>query len=102
MFPKADTCFFAFTIPAYSSKEILRERLLLAIHSDSDSMNADTTHRGDQFMEPGRRFNRFTGGSDEFVDDEEEEEEEDEQEEDEPSGDDNEASSDSNSDEGDR
>jgi len=41
VFPKADTCFFNFMLPAYSSLEILRERLLIAIRTDADSMNAD-------------------------------------------------------------
>jgi len=40
-FPKADTCFFNLMLPEYSSPEILRERLLYAIFTDSDSMNAD-------------------------------------------------------------
>jgi hypothetical protein len=40
-FIKADTCFFNLTVPEYSSPEILKERLLMAIHTDSDSMNAD-------------------------------------------------------------
>lgn len=40
-FPKADTCFFNLMLPAYSSLEILRKRLLFAIHTDADSMNAD-------------------------------------------------------------
>lgn len=39
--PKADTCFFNIELPAYSSKEILKERLLLAINLDSVSINGD-------------------------------------------------------------
>jgi Ubiquitin-protein ligase len=39
--PKADTCFFNLELPNYSSKEILKERLLLAINTDCDSINAD-------------------------------------------------------------
>jgi other hect domain ubiquitin protein ligase E3 len=39
--PKADTCFFNLMLPDYSSKEILREKLLIAINTDCDSMNAD-------------------------------------------------------------
>ncbi|CDW79829.1 hect domain and rcc1-like domain-containing protein [Stylonychia lemnae] len=39
--PKADTCFFNFELPDYSSKEIMKQRILLAIHTDSDSMNAE-------------------------------------------------------------
>jgi other hect domain ubiquitin protein ligase E3 len=40
-FPKADTCFFNLMLPAYSSADLLRKRLLFAIHTDADSMNAD-------------------------------------------------------------
>lgn len=39
-FPKADTCFFNLELPAYSSKEIMREKLMFAINHTS-SMNAD-------------------------------------------------------------
>jgi other hect domain ubiquitin protein ligase E3 len=42
--PKADTCFFNFELPDYSSKEIMKQRILLAIHTDSDSMNAEDNH----------------------------------------------------------
>jgi hypothetical protein len=41
-FPKADTCFFNLMLPEYSSAEIMRQRLLFAIHTDADSMDADT------------------------------------------------------------
>ena len=39
--PRADTCFFNFELPNYSSKEIMREKILLAIHTDCNSMNAE-------------------------------------------------------------
>ena len=39
--PKADTCFFNLELPDYSSKEVMSQRILLAIHTDSDSMNAE-------------------------------------------------------------
>jgi other hect domain ubiquitin protein ligase E3 len=39
--PKADTCFFNLELPAYSTKDALKNRLLLAINTDSDSINAD-------------------------------------------------------------
>ncbi len=42
--PKADTCFFNLELPDYSSKEIMSQRILLAIHTDSDSMNAEAEH----------------------------------------------------------
>ena len=31
--PKADTCFFNLELPDYSSKEIMKEKILLAIHT---------------------------------------------------------------------
>jgi len=46
-FPKADTCFFNLTLPEYSSAEILRTKLLMAISTDSDSMNADAVPQND-------------------------------------------------------
>jgi len=39
--PKADTCFFNLELPNYSSRSILKERLLIAINTDCDSMNAE-------------------------------------------------------------
>lgn len=41
LFPKADTCFFNLELPEYSSIETMREKILLAINIDSDSMNAE-------------------------------------------------------------
>jgi len=38
--PHAQTCFFSLSLPSYSSKEILREKLLYAIHN-SPNMDAD-------------------------------------------------------------
>ena len=49
MLPRSDTCFFNFELPNYSSKEIMRERIQLAINTDCDSMNADTN--ADNFAE---------------------------------------------------
>lgn len=42
VFPKADTCFFNLELPNYSSQAILKQKLLTAILTDSDSMDADT------------------------------------------------------------
>lgn len=39
--PKADTCFFNIELPNYSTKEIMRQKLLLAINMDCVSINAD-------------------------------------------------------------
>jgi HECT-domain (ubiquitin-transferase) len=38
--PSAQTCFFSLSLPAYSSKEILKAKLLFAIHN-SPTMDAD-------------------------------------------------------------
>jgi HECT-domain (ubiquitin-transferase) len=48
VFPKADTCFFNIELPKYSSKEILKNKLLTAIYTDADSMDADVNEE-DQF-----------------------------------------------------
>jgi other hect domain ubiquitin protein ligase E3 len=39
--PKADTCFFNFELPNYKSKENMKKKILLAINTDCDSINAD-------------------------------------------------------------
>jgi hypothetical protein len=39
--PKVDTCFFNLELPAYTTKDTLKYNLLLAINTDSDSMNAE-------------------------------------------------------------
>jgi other hect domain ubiquitin protein ligase E3 len=55
-FPKADTCFFNLMLPQYSNAEILRERLLFAIHTDADSMDADTRPQDEDERVPASRF----------------------------------------------
>lgn len=39
--PKADTCFFNFELPSYSSKEVMRRQILFAISFDNVSLNAE-------------------------------------------------------------
>lgn len=39
--PKADTCFFNFELPKYSSKEVARRQLLYAISADNKTLNAE-------------------------------------------------------------
>lgn len=39
--PKADTCFFNIELPDYSSKTIMKEKILLAVNLDNVSINAD-------------------------------------------------------------
>lgn len=82
--PRADTCFFNLELPFYSSKEILKQKLMLAISFDCDSLNAET----DQMRDNGdqRHMNDYDdeqygggggGGSEgEEVEMEQEEEEE--------------------------
>eukprot|EP00347_Sterkiella_histriomuscorum_P020695 403336831 len=48
--PKADTCFFNLELPDYSSQEIMKQRILLAIYTDSDSMNAEAEHAANMNM----------------------------------------------------
>lgn len=54
--PKADTCFFNLELPDYSTKEVMRQRILLAIHTDCDSMNAEEA--GGPAGNPGRDDHR--------------------------------------------
>ena len=41
IFPKADTCFFSMELPEYSSKDIMKSKILTAINLDNVSINAD-------------------------------------------------------------
>eukprot|EP00331_Platyophrya_macrostoma_P029363 CAMPEP_0176441628 /NCGR_PEP_ID=MMETSP0127-20121128/21315_1 /TAXON_ID=938130 /ORGANISM="Platyophrya macrostoma, Strain WH" /LENGTH=74 /DNA_ID=CAMNT_0017826451 /DNA_START=48 /DNA_END=269 /DNA_ORIENTATION=- len=52
--PKADTCFFNLELPNYSTLEVLRERLLLAINTDCDTMNAEEPINLDPNANPDR------------------------------------------------
>ncbi len=45
--PKADTCFFNIELPTYSTKEILKQKLLLAINYDNVSINGDRNQSDD-------------------------------------------------------
>lgn len=56
-FPRADTCFFNLDLPAYSSQEILHQRLLFAI-THTDSMNADVV--ADDPRDANIRVNDFS------------------------------------------
>lgn len=49
--PRADTCFFNIELPDYSSVEIMRNKIMLAIYTDCDSMNAEERHEEHQMME---------------------------------------------------
>ena len=39
--PRADTCFFNIELPDYSSKGLMKEKILLAVNLDNVSINAD-------------------------------------------------------------
>lgn len=63
--PRADTCFFNFEWPKYSSKEVARQQLLLAISADNKTLNAeqDAMH----FARPEERLSSPRGhDSDEY------------------------------------
>jgi len=49
--PTASTCFFHFTLPNYSSIEKLTQKILIAVHNDCISMNAEV--RQNQFHDRG-------------------------------------------------
>jgi other hect domain ubiquitin protein ligase E3 len=84
--PKADTCFFNLELPFYSSKELLKAKILLAINMDCDSLNAEAAQVNDN--EDGHRFRQEYddesygeggGGGEEMEEHEEEMEEEEEE-----------------------
>lgn len=39
--PKADTCFFNFMLPRYSSKQAMKEKILFAVTFDNVGLNAE-------------------------------------------------------------
>ena len=41
LLPTSDTCFFNFGLPRYSSLEVMKKKILLAINMDCVSMNAE-------------------------------------------------------------
>lgn len=56
--PKADTCFFNFELPRYSSKEIMKKKILTALHMDNMSLNAEEEPNAERPPSPR------SGGSD--------------------------------------
>lgn len=70
VFPKADTCFFNIMLPEYSSQKILREKLLMAIYTDSHSMNADEPEEDELSVTGSRGIQRFVSTSDDSSDSE--------------------------------
>ncbi|KRX01353.1 HECT-domain-containing protein [Pseudocohnilembus persalinus] len=56
LLPKADTCFFNLELPNYSSKEILKQRLLIAISFGSDAIDGDQEIQLDDYQ------NGYLGG----------------------------------------
>lgn len=49
--PKADTCFFNIELPQYSTKEIMKEKIMLAVNLDDTSINADRVINEDRVMQ---------------------------------------------------
>ena len=41
MLPTSDTCFFNFGLPRYSSLEVMKKNIMLAVNMDCVSMNAE-------------------------------------------------------------
>lgn len=64
LLPRADTCFFNFELPNYSSKEIMKEKILLAIHTDCDSMNAEQAHSEHDHHEDQNSWVSYSEGED--------------------------------------
>ena len=48
--PHADTCFFNIELPQYSTKEIMKEKILLAVNLDDTSINGDRVINEDRVM----------------------------------------------------
>jgi hypothetical protein len=62
VFPRSDTCFFNLELPNYSSKEVLKQKLLTAIYTDADSLDADTTESEFANNEGGIGLGGIRGG----------------------------------------
>lgn len=58
-FPKADTCFFSIELPEYSSKEIMKKKILQAINLDNVSINADKVTNENQILNSGSYNNNI-------------------------------------------
>ena len=46
--PKADTCFFNFELPSYSTKEVMKRQIMFAISFDNVSLNAEQEEMNDK------------------------------------------------------
>jgi hypothetical protein len=64
LFPKADTCFFSIELPEYSSKDVMKAKIIQAVNLDNVSINADkinlennTLIRSNDFGSSGYRYN---------------------------------------------
>ena len=68
--PRADTCFFFLILPDYSSKEIMKKMISIAIKMDNVGMNGDKVNndRGGRGLE--RRLGGIRGGFDDDYDEE--------------------------------
>ena len=68
--PRADTCFFFLILPDYSSKEIMKKMISIAIKMDNVGMNGDKVNndKGGRGLE--RRLGGMRGGFDDDYDEE--------------------------------
>lgn len=48
--PRADTCFFNFELPRYTTLEVMRRQILFAINFDNVSLNAEREDRQNDNM----------------------------------------------------
>ena len=46
LLPKVDTCFFNLELPAYSTLDIMRAKIMQAVNMDNVSMNAEENQVG--------------------------------------------------------
>jgi other hect domain ubiquitin protein ligase E3 len=57
--PRADTCFFFLILPDYSSKEIMKKMISIAIKMDNVGMNGDKVNNENNRRLDRRMFSRF-------------------------------------------
>ena len=65
-FPRADTCFFNLELPIYTSKDIMKKNLLIAIGLDNNSMNADKITGINSANISNNQAGNNRGGEDEY------------------------------------
>ena len=68
--PRADTCFFFLILPDYTSKEIMKKMINIAIKMDNVGMNGDKDINENRRRLERRSSNYDPGFDDEYYDDE--------------------------------